>query len=99
PPSSRERQEIRSEALTFILIFRVRPRVEVLLVEGAHQFDVHRPECDMVELHCVHLSDSGLELSNSAPGSPHESLSDVCVERPRRANASLRSTPRKVRRV
>src|SRR5713101_6819742 len=74
PPASRKREEIRSEPLTSILIFQVRPRVEILLVEGAHQFDVHSPDCDMVKLHCVHLSDSGLELSNSAPGSPHESL-------------------------
>jgi hypothetical protein len=34
PPAPRKRQEIRSEALAFILISRVRPRVEVLLVEG-----------------------------------------------------------------
>src|SRR5204863_7488916 len=53
PPASRKRQEIRSEPLTFVLIFRVRPRLEVLLVEGAHQFDVHSPDCDMVELHCA----------------------------------------------
>src|SRR2546428_8513026 len=73
PPPGNVRK-IRSEPLTFILIFQVRPRVEVLLVEGAHQFDVHSPDCDMVKRHCVHLSDSGLELSNSAPGSPQESL-------------------------
>ncbi len=55
--ASWKRQEIRSEPLTFILVFQVRLRVEVLLVEGAHQFDVHSPDCDMVKFHCVHPSD------------------------------------------
>src|SRR5207249_12087042 len=57
PPASRKRQEIRSEPLTLILILQIRPRVEVLLVESAHQLDVHSPDCDMVKLHWIHLSD------------------------------------------
>src|SRR5438045_5463845 len=58
PPAAGKRQEIRSEPLPFILVFRIRPSVEVLPVEDAQQFDVHSPDCDMVKLHCVHLRSS-----------------------------------------
>src|SRR5207244_7316237 len=74
PPASGKRQEVRSEPLPFILIFQVRPRVEVLLVEGAHQFDVRSPDRDMVELHCVVLAAPSLSSASRA-GKPEPTSS------------------------
>jgi hypothetical protein len=47
-------------------------RIEVLLVEGAHPFDVHRPNRDMVKPHYIHLSHGPLELEE--PEISHQSL-------------------------
>jgi hypothetical protein len=54
PPGNVRKYEV--NLLRSFSYFRFRPRAEVLLVEGAHQFDVHSPDCDVVKLHCVQLS-------------------------------------------
>src|SRR5262249_32660283 len=51
PPAPRNRQEVRREPLPFVHVLRAGARAEVLLVEGAHQLDVHGPDRDMFKLH------------------------------------------------
>src|SRR5437667_7367619 len=80
PPASGKRQEVGRELLAFILIFQVRPRVEVLLVEGAHQFDVRSPDRDMVELHCVVLAAPSFSSAARA-GKPEPTLCRPMIRR------------------
>src|SRR5207245_4181627 len=50
PPASGKRQEVRREPLPFILIFQVRPRVEVLCVEGAERGGMESPEATLMRI-------------------------------------------------